>query len=230
MAKEEVDGIGDDVLEKLADISDGSPRKCLVKLQQLIELPDDESCLRMLSKDVQFESSIKDLCEVFTKAQKKTWKDVAKLVKSLNESQEPETIRRAVIGWLPDVVVIDYADILAPMDGRQEKRYQVDETWKRMRGLSQKRRICVITATQADAASYRVKTLGKSNFSESKTKLAHANAFIGINALPDEVEKQIRRLNFIVRREEAYSELECLYVAGCLAIGNPMIIATLPNL
>ena len=75
-------------------------------------------------------------------------------------------------GWQPDIVVIDYADILAPIDGRQEKRFQVDETWKRLRGLSQKRHICVITASQADAASYRVKTLDKSNFSESKTKLA----------------------------------------------------------
>jgi len=132
-------------------------------------------------------------------------------------------------GWIPDIVVIDYADILAPMDARKEKRYQVDDTWKRLRGLSQKRHICVITASQADAASYRVKTLDKSNFSESKTKLAHVTAFIGINALPDEKEKQLRRLNFIVRREEAYSELDCLYVAGCLAIGSPMMISVLPN-
>ena len=132
-------------------------------------------------------------------------------------------------GWQPDIVVIDYADILAPIDGRQEKRFQVDETWKRLRGLSQKRHICVITASQADAASYRVKTLDKSNFSESKTKLAHVNAFIGINALADEKEKQLRRLNYIVRREEAYSEQECLYVAGCLAIGNPMMISVLPH-
>ena len=69
----------------------------------------------------------------------------------------------------------------------------------------------------------------KSNFSESKTKLAHVNAFIGINALADEKEKQLRRLNYIVRREEAYSEQECLYVAGCLAIGNPMMISVLPH-
>jgi replicative DNA helicase len=131
-------------------------------------------------------------------------------------------------GWKPDIVVIDYADILAPIDTRQDKRHQVDETWKRLRGLSQKRHVCVITASQADAASYKVKTLDKSNFSESKTKLAHVNAFIGINATADERDKQLRRLNFIVRREESYSEQECLYVAGCLAIANPMIVTILP--
>jgi len=130
-------------------------------------------------------------------------------------------------GWLPDIVIIDYADILAPLNGRLDKRHQVDETWRELRGLSQKRHICVITASQADAASYRIKTLDKSNFSESKTKLAHVSAFIGINALPNEKDMQLRRLNYIVRREEAFSEQECLYVAGCLSIANPMILTRL---
>ena len=100
LSKEGVEGIGDEVLEKLADAADGSPRKCLVKLQQLIELPDDESRFKMLSKDEAFEATIKDLCEVFTKTQRKQWREVAGIVKSLNETQEPETIRRAVLGWL----------------------------------------------------------------------------------------------------------------------------------
>jgi len=109
LAKEGVDGIGDEVLEKLADASDGSPRKCLVKLQQLIELPDDASRLKMLSKDEKFEASIKDLCEVFTKTQKKSWKEVSKIVKSLNETQEPEAIRRAVLGWLSSALLGGWA-------------------------------------------------------------------------------------------------------------------------
>jgi len=109
LAKEGVEDIGDEVLEKLADASDGSPRKCLVKLQQLIELPDDASRFKMLSKDVQFEATIKDLCEVFTKTQRKSWKEVAKIVKSLNETQEPETIRRAVMGWLSSALIGGWA-------------------------------------------------------------------------------------------------------------------------
>ena len=109
LAKEGVDGIGDEVLEKLADVSDGSPRKCLVKLQQLIELPDDASRLKMLSKDVEFEASVKDLGEIFTKSQRKQWKEVARIVKSLNETQEPETIRRAVLGWLASALVGGWA-------------------------------------------------------------------------------------------------------------------------
>ena len=110
LAKEGVEDIGEEILERLAEVSDGSPRRCLVKLQQLIELSDDESRLRMLSKDVHFEASIKDLCEVFTRRQKKSWKEVAQIVKSLNETQEPETVRRAVMGWLSAALLNGWSD------------------------------------------------------------------------------------------------------------------------
>jgi hypothetical protein len=128
-------------------------------------------------------------------------------------------------GWEPDVVVIDYADLLIPIDGRQEKRHQVDETWRRLRGLSQSRHCLVLTATQADAASYKAKVLDKSNFSESKTKLAHATGIIGINATPQERDQSVRRLNWIVRREGAYNELDILYIAGSLAVAMPMVFS-----
>jgi DNA polymerase-3 subunit gamma/tau len=105
LAKEGIEGLGEDVLAKLADAADGSPRRCLVKLQQIIELPDDASRLKMLSKDVAFEASIKDLGECFTKQRKMTWAEVAKIVKNLNETQEPESIRRAILGWLASALL-----------------------------------------------------------------------------------------------------------------------------
>ncbi|MDR2170549.1 MAG: hypothetical protein LBP59_10440 [Planctomycetaceae bacterium] len=126
------------------------------------------------------------------------------------------------VGWTPDVIVIDYADLLIPVDSRLEKRHQVDETWRRLRGLSQVRHCLIITATQADAASYKTKVLDKSNFSESKTKLAHATGIIGINATPQERDQSVRRLNWIVRREGSYNELDMLYIAGSLAVACPM--------
>ena len=46
---------------------------------------------------------------------------------------------------IPDVIIVDYADILAPEDTRQsEKRHQVDETWKALRRLSQEWHALVI--------------------------------------------------------------------------------------
>src|SRR5690606_11587395 len=42
-------------------------------------------------------------------------------------------------GWgTPDLVVIDYADLIAPLYGHADTRDQINETWKRLRALSQK--------------------------------------------------------------------------------------------
>jgi replicative DNA helicase len=132
-------------------------------------------------------------------------------------------------GWIPDVIVIDYADLLLPPNNKVDKRFQIDDTWKQLRGLSQSRHCLVLTATQADASSYRTKILGKSNFSESKTKLGHTTGIVGINVTPAEKEMQVRRLNWIVLRDADYNELECLYIAGCLGICRPMIMSYLPR-
>lgn len=129
-------------------------------------------------------------------------------------------------GWEPDVVVIDYADILAPINGAAETRDQINATWKAMRAMSQELHCLVVTATQTDAASYRAETVDRSNFSEDKRKLAHATAMIGINQTHPEKLKQMMRLNWVVLREGEFSEEKCIHCAGCLAIGNPALIAS----
>lgn len=129
--------------------------------------------------------------------------------------------------WTPDVIIIDYADLLAPPAGiAQETREAVNATWKALRALSQRRHCLVITATQADAASYNATTIGASNFSEDKRKLAHVNGLIGINQTVDEKDNGIQRLNWVVLRESEFNTNRCVHVAGCLAIANPAIRST----
>lgn len=129
--------------------------------------------------------------------------------------------------WIPDVIVIDYADLLAPPAGiALETREAVNATWKAMRALSQKRHCLVVTATQADAASYNATTIGASNFSEDKRKLAHVNGLIGINQTHEEKESGIQRLNWVVLRESEFNTQRCIHVAGCLGIANPAIRST----
>lgn len=128
-------------------------------------------------------------------------------------------------GFVPDVVIIDYADILAPEDTRQEFRHQVNDTWKAMRRLSQERRCLVLTATQASASSYEIKTQGKKQFSEDKRKYAHVTAMLGLNQSDEEKKDGIMRLNWIVKRESAFSTPRCLYVAQCLPLGRAICCA-----
>jgi hypothetical protein len=129
-------------------------------------------------------------------------------------------------GWLPDIIVIDYADILAPLNGSAETRDQINATWKALRGLGQKWDACMVTATQADAASYKAHTLSRTNFSEDKRKYAHVTAMIGINRTEKEYEQGIARMNFILARDLEFSSEKCVYVAPCFAVANPWVFSS----
>lgn len=129
-------------------------------------------------------------------------------------------------GWVPDVIVVDYADILAPVRGLQETREQINGTWKALRALSQSTHTLVVTATQANAASYSAQTIDQSNFSEDKRKFAHVTGMVGLNATKAEKEVGLMRLNWIVLRESEFQTNKCVHVASCLALGNPAVRST----
>jgi len=125
-------------------------------------------------------------------------------------------------GFVPDVVIIDYADILAPEEtsGRFDFRHQVNETWKALRRLSQEWHALVVTPTQADAASYAADVQSMRNFSEDKRKMAHVTGVLGLNQTDREKEIGVQRLNWIILRESGFISRRCLHVGQCLSLGH----------
>ena len=131
--------------------------------------------------------------------------------------------------YVPDVIVVDYADILAPEDARRDSRDQINDTWASLRRLSQERRCLVIVPTQANAAAYSARTQSMKHFSNDKRKMAHVTGMIGLNQDEDEKSKGIMRLNWIVLREAPFSSHDCLTVAQCLTLGRAMCCSYLPG-
>jgi hypothetical protein len=130
-------------------------------------------------------------------------------------------------GWACDVVVIDYADILASPSAKiADRREQINQTWSGLRRLSQELHCLVLTATQADADSYDADLLRRSNFSEDKRKYAHVTGMFGLNQTDTEKKEGLYRLNWLVRREEEYSETEVCYVAACLDVCHPTVLSS----
>ncbi|MDD5511469.1 MAG: hypothetical protein PHI12_11775 [Dehalococcoidales bacterium] len=129
-------------------------------------------------------------------------------------------------GFVPDVILIDYADLLSADDGGvKEFRHRQDHVWRALRGLSQSRHVLVLSATQADAASYERDRLSLSNFSEDKRKLAHVTAQYGLNQDPKGREKRLGllRVNEIVVREGDFSSDNQVCIIQDLSIGRPYL-------
>jgi hypothetical protein len=129
--------------------------------------------------------------------------------------------------FVPDVIVIDYADILAPEDDTQDARNRVNDTWKALRKLSQERHCLVIAPTQADSKSYNAYTQTMSNFSEDKRKNAHVTGILCLNQTPQEKALGVMRLNWSALRESPFDERTCLWVGQCLPIGRAYYCASL---
>jgi hypothetical protein len=132
-------------------------------------------------------------------------------------------------GWPPDVVVIDYADELAPEPQtlKMDFRHQVNQTWRVLRRIALKNHCLVVTATQTAARSYDAWVIRKRDFSEDKRKNAHVTGMIGINQTSEEKEHCIYRLNWINLRHGKWVDTQCCWTAGNLAIANPCIRALL---
>lgn len=127
--------------------------------------------------------------------------------------------------FVPDVIIVDYADLLME-EGITEERAKQNQIWKGLRRLSQEKgQPLVITATQADANSYEKNRLALKNFSEDKRKYAHVTAMWGLNQDPNAREKKIgiMRINEIVVREGEFANANQIYVLQNLRRGRPFL-------
>ncbi|NLM00807.1 MAG: hypothetical protein GX220_05065 [Treponema sp.] len=119
--------------------------------------------------------------------------------------------------YIPDVIIVDYADIMAPSE-KSDYRNQLDGIWKRLRGLAQKRKAVVFTASQSGRASIN-KNVDSKDIAEDIRKLAHITSMVSLNQTPIEKKNGILRLKQLAVRE-GESEFREAICTQCLSIGR----------
>jgi len=126
--------------------------------------------------------------------------------------------------WAPDVLIIDYADILdMSMPGVHDQRDRINAVWKQLRRLSQEKHCLVVTATQSNRAGYSTYTIDMDKISEEKRKLSHVTGIVGLNQTEAEEKQGLMRLNWVIAREGRHSSKACVACAMCLALANPAV-------
>lgn len=131
-------------------------------------------------------------------------------------------------GWVPDIVVVDYADIMAWPAGVKDQKDAIDMNWRQLRAISTKYKTMVLSATQCDTDGYSTWLLQMDNFSGSKTKNAHVTAMVGINMTAEEKSLGVCRLNHVALRDSEYMTQrreKVVAVAGCTLIGDPHMVS-----
>lgn len=123
-------------------------------------------------------------------------------------------------GYIPDVIIVDYADIMAPSE-KGDYRNQLDGIWKRLRGLAQKRKALVVTASQSGRASID-RDVDATDIAEDIRKIAHVTSMVSLNQTPTDIKNGVMKLKQLAIREgeREFRQAVCLQ---CLSIGKPVL-------
>lgn len=92
-----------DILEEIADASEGSPRKALVLLEKISGLEDENAIIKILETGGEENAEIIDLCRALL-AKNTSWGNITDKIKGLTET-DPEKIRWAVLGYMNSVLL-----------------------------------------------------------------------------------------------------------------------------
>lgn len=132
-------------------------------------------------------------------------------------------------GWVPDVVVIDYADLLAPElhTKNQDLRHQMNASWMVLRRIALSLHCLVVTGSQSARTAYDSWLIRKRDFSEDRRKNDHITGMVGINQTEYEKKQGIYRLNWVNIRRGKWTENQVVWCAGNLSIACPCIISSL---
>ena len=136
-------------------------------------------------------------------------------------------------GFDPAVVVLDYADNLAPVNGKIEVRHQLHQTWEMLRALSMEHHVLLITATQSNRLKHgknEIRAIRMDNTSEDIRKTSAVTGLIGLGQNDAERRSGLYRLNWADKtRDQATDPDRFCFVASCLAVAHPAVLSIYPT-
>ena len=96
-------------------------------------------------------------------------------------------------GFVPDLIIIDYADIMKPLINFQEKRHSLTSIYEGLRALSMEMNIPIWTASQTSRMSINKTEFDISSISESLGKAQTADVIVGVARTdPDKIARRAK--------------------------------------
>ena len=126
-------------------------------------------------------------------------------------------------GFYPDVLIVDYADILKPIDSRSENRFALDEIWKNLGRIATERNIFVATASQTNRTGSQQKNIDGSVIAEAFSKAAHVDSFCALVSTPIEKTNGLLRVSNIYNRDGEADPHKQVLLFQNLALGQPFL-------
>lgn len=133
-------------------------------------------------------------------------------------------------GFVPDVIVVDYADIMSDAGIPQtEHRHKIDAKWQALKRLAQERHALVVTASQVNKKVMDKKRMKAGDTAEDSRKLGTVEILLGKNQTPFEKRRMIARVAVLAQREGDFDELGECAILEQLQLSQPVVSSKLLN-
>lgn len=104
--------------------------------------------------------------------------------------------------YLPDVIVLDYADLVSSRE--KDYRNKLDDIWSNLRKFAMQKNILIVTASQSGRGAATGDSTAE-NIAEDIRKVAHCTKLFALNSTPAERARNLMRIASIADREDAPS-------------------------
>ena len=119
--------------------------------------------------------------------------------------------------FVPDVIVVDYADILLP-EMKGDYRHQLNQIWAKLRGWAQERNCMVATGSQSSKKGLE-KDSKAGDVAEDVRKLGHVTKMFSLNQTDKEMQDGVLRVESLMNRDYRTSK-EQVVVLECREISR----------
>lgn len=144
-----------------------------------------------------------------------------------SDTKSVEDIRNQLLrweeedGWMADIIITDYADLMVPSKRIDSYRHGIDDIWKGHKRLGQEFHAGVASATQTNTSTY-LKRIQEDDLSEDKRKASHTDRMIALNQTEEEYNRNIIRWSLLFERHKKKTKND-LVILQHLPVGNPFL-------
>jgi len=126
----------------------------------------------------------------------------------------------SIHNFVPDVLLIDYADILKSNDPGLKGVEKEDDVWMSLARIASARKMLVVVPTQLNKESLDAKQIKTSHTAKWVGKLGHVDAMFALNQTPPEKELGLMRISILEHRHKDFNETENCYVLQKFSSGS----------
>lgn len=89
-------------------------------------------------------------------------------------------------GIEPDMIIVDYADLLRPISGSKEKRHDLETIYEELRGIAQEAECPIWTASQTNRSGLNAEVITMESISEAFSKCFVADFIFSVSRTADD--------------------------------------------